>query len=254
MKTRAKSALYKSFLLVLLIIGVSCSNNKETKNFPVFTAFEKNIVVNADTSDWSEISPETVNQKTHLWEGQGIYAGNWQGPLDFSYTWRAAWKENRIYFLFVVTDDKISPFDRPNTWLNDCVEICLDPRLTKGLRKETSNGATKLNGYETHFLPTQPPHSYLHDDTALYSVANPQDSLFKKLWNGDIAVFYTETGYIMELAFSIPGAELQKGTVIGLEIAVDDDDGNSRKSLLTWTGIQNDFWVKMDKYGELRLK
>lgn len=254
MKNPPKSTFLKILPFILTIIGVSCSNNKKIENLPVFIVLEKNIIVDADTSDWTQISPETVNQKTHLWVGQGMYAENWQGPNDLSFTWRAAWKGNKIYFLYVVTDDKISPFDRPNTWLNDCVEICLDPFCKKGLRKETSNGATKLNGYETHFLPMQPPHSYLQDDSSLYFVSRPQDNDFKKLWNGVIAVSYTETGYFLELAFSIPGAKLHKGMVIGLETAVCDDDGNSRKSLLTWTGIQNDYWVKMDKYGELLLK
>jgi hypothetical protein len=69
-----------------------------------------------------------------------------------------------------------------------------------------------------------------------------------------VAVNYTESGSILELGFSIPETSLQKGTALGIEIAVCDDDGNSRKSLLTWTGIQNDYWVKMDKYGKLILK
>ena len=108
-----------------------------------------------------------------------------------------------------------------------------------------------LNGYETHFLPMLPPHAFMYDDHSPYFLEKPQDDDFKNLCNGEIAVNYTASGYILELGFSISESSLKKGTALGIEIAVCDDDVNSRKSLLTGTGIQNDYWVKMDKYGKL---
>jgi hypothetical protein len=244
-----------NLLLVLIIFAVfGCNPNPKSNEIHVLTAVEKKINVDADTSDWIGITPETVNQISHLWLGQGMYEEYWKGPYDHSFTWRAAWNGNKLYFLYVVTDDKISPFDHPETWLNDCIEICLDPELTHGVRKSNINGTTKLAGYETHFLPMQPPHAFLHDENLIYNIAKPQDDDFRTLWNGEMAVSYTKTGYIFELAFSIPGKSLQKNSIIGLETAVCDDDGNSRKSLLTWTGIQTDYWISMDNYGVLTLQ
>lgn len=240
--------------LLLWILGcsiVGCQPESKTGNRPVFIAAERIIKVDADTSDWTGIKPEVVNQASHLWIGQGMQKEYWKGSDDHSFNWRAAWKWDRIYFLFVVTDDMISPFNHPETWLNDCIEICIDPFLSRGVRKSKVNGNVKLAGYETHFLPLRPPHAFLHDENVIYNLSNPQDDDFKTIWNGEMAVSYTKTGYIFEVAFSIPDKKLEKGSVIGLEIAVCDDDGSSRKSLLTWTGIQNDYWIKMDKYGEL---
>jgi len=244
----------KRFILVFIVLEICFSSNTKTANSQIYKAIEYAIAIDADTSDWQGILFETINKKTHLWVGQGMLVENWEGLNDLSFTWRAAWKSNKIYFLFVVTDNKISPFNRPNSWLNDCVEICIDPKLTRGMRKEIKNEKVILNGYETHFLPMLPPHAFMYDDHSPYFLEKPQDDDFKNLWNGEIAVNYTESGYILELGFSIPETSLQKGTVLGIEIAVCDDDGNSRKSLLTWTGIQNDYWVKMDKYGKLIFK
>ena len=243
-----------SFILFNGIIQQSCKVNRKTIVPHTYFAIEKNIIVDADTSDWNGISSEVVNGKSHLWIGQGMESKNWLGPNDLSFTWRSVWKGNKVYFLFVVTDDKISHFDRPNTWLNDCVEICIDPKLSRGTRKDTIAGKTILNGYEMHFLPMQPPRAFMLDDASTYFVANPQDFDFKTSWNGEIAVSYTTTGYILELAFSIPLVTLYKSAVIGLEIAVCDDDRASRKNLLTWSGIQNDYWINMDKYGILHFR
>lgn len=250
-----KISLFRLFIFSIIlfngIIQQSCKANRKTIDPQTYSAIEKNIIVDADTSDWYGITSEVVKEKSHLWIGQGMESNNWLGAHDLSFAWRSVWKENKVYFLFVVNDDKISPFDRPNTWLNDCIEICIDPKLRRGIRKDTIAGETVLNGYEMHFLPMQPPHAFLQDDGSIYFVANPQDTDFKTFWNGEIAVVYTATGYILELAFSIPEVTLNKSAAVGLEIAVCDDDGASRKNLLTWTGIQNDYWIKMDKYGEL---
>jgi endo-1,4-beta-xylanase len=239
------------YLLILFSTVQACKTPPEAYHGKEYVAIEQNITVDADTSDWIGISNELVNQKSHLWIGQGMEGKNWLGPGDLSYNWRAAWHKNKIYFLFVVSDDSISPFNRENTWLNDCVEICLDPSFSRGIRKITEDGISKLNGYETHFLPMQTPRAYLLDDKDLYRKDYPQDSIFNSRWQGEMAVAYTSKGYILEVGFSIPDVTLKKNLVIGIEIAVCDDDGNSRKSLLTWTGIQNDYWIKMDRYGKL---
>jgi len=242
----------KIFILLLIALFININHGAIAQN-PKYMVHNKNIIVDADTVDWAGVPSNSVCEASHLWIGQGMYKEYWKGPSDLSFTWRAAWHQNTLYFLFMVTDDVISQFNQSYTWLNDCVEIFLDPHNSKGIRKDTVNGKIRLHGYEMHFLPSQPAHCFLHDDQTYFTSKN-QDKDFINIWNGKIAVKYTSNGYIMELAFSVPGLKLTKGAKLGFETAVDDDDGNGRKSLLTWTGLQTDFWISMDKYGVLTLQ
>ncbi len=227
---------------------LNCSSTK-TKN--QLCVLHRNIVIDGDTSDWKGIHEETVNTSDHLWIGQGMEKKNWNGMKDLSFRWRVAYHENNLFFLFIVLDDTLCPFNRDHTWLNDCVELCIDP-LNKGKNRfDIVDGQKKLNGYEMHFLPSPTPHAFMHDDTSLYFTSIPQDNEFIKHWNGNMAVKHFNGQYVLEITFSIPGIILHKGTTIGFETAVCDDDGHSRKSLLTWTRIQTDYWVSMDQYGKL---
>jgi hypothetical protein len=249
MEIKSRKTILKGVQLVFLLsVLLGCRSENEKW---VYGVSERAIKVDADTSDWDGVPAEVVNRKSHLWIGQGMTSQNWLGTQDLSFQWRAARNGNKLYFLYEVTDDRISPFDRENTWLNDCLELCIDPGHKGGLRKETVGGKVVLHGYETHFSPSQPPHAYLYDTSSVFFTASPQDSIFENEWNGEMAVKYMSGGYIMELSFSIPGLTLTKGTVIGFETGISDDDGNSRKNLMIWTGIQTDFWITMDKYGQL---
>jgi len=238
-----------TLLSTLALLAVICCRTRHT--YPVY---ENDIVVDAEISDWNGVRVETVDSKDNLWIGQGMIQDNWLGKHDLSFSWRAAWKGNKLYLLYEVTDDRISPFDRENTWLNDCVEICLDPLNKRGARKKNVNGKVVLRGYETHFLPSQPPHAFLHDHSSVFFTNSPQDDVFRDEWNGEMAVKYKPDGYVMELGFSIPEVKLKKGVVIGFETGICDDDGDGRKNLITWTGIQYDFWITMNKYGQLLVK
>jgi len=81
----------------------------------------------------------------------------------------------------------------------------------------------------------------------------PQTERFRKEWNGQTAVQKTDTGYIMEIAFSIPGVELKPGLRMGMDTDTCDDDGQSRKSLQIWASGQVDFWLTMAHYGKVTL-
>ena len=67
-------------------------------------------------------------------------------------------------------------------------------------------------------------------------------------------MYFFKRFILVFIFLEISCSSINKGTALGIEIAVFDDDGNGRKSLLTWTGIRNDYWVKMDKYGKLILE
>jgi len=204
-------------LLAFLMFTISaCIQNIEPLAYKVILS---EINIDGDASDWEEIKGNTVQGKEHLWYGQGMKAENWEGNSDLSYQWKAAWSGNKLFFMVRVVDDTISNFDQPNSWLNDCVEICIDPHNTKGPVINNSDHNNVAVGYETHFLPDNPPKSFISALISEYETNNPQDSVFENKWEGEVEVAYTDDGYIIEIAFSIPELTLEKGLEIGIVYA-----------------------------------
>lgn len=96
-----------------------------------------------------------------------------------------------------------------------------------------------MHGYELHFLPAAPNHVFLNDSIApMYPMKLAQDSLFKSKWKGEIACSKTATGYILEIGFNIPGITISRGMIMGMDVGVNDDDGNGRKNLMMWSGTE----------------
>ncbi len=218
---------------------------------PEYEIVNRTITVDAEISDWAGVAANRVAGREHLWYGQGMSPEQWKGDADHSYRWRAAWAGNTLFFLFEVTDDiVIDPAQQPNSYLNDCIEILLDPQNQEGpLFVEGANGNKTYNGYEMHFLPSEGQPVFIRD----YSMENPQTEQFKREWDGRTAVQKTDTGYIMEIAFSIPGVELKSGLTMGMDTDTCDDDGEGRKSLQIWGSGQVEFWLTMDHYGKVTL-
>lgn len=226
-----------------------------------YNAVEKQITINGNISDWEAIDKNIVQGAKHLWTDQDLTQKKWQGNDDHSFSWRAAWYKNKFYFLIEVTDDNPQPCTREFSWINDCVEIQFDP---KNLEGERITGVTvdtpiqerigkKINGYEMHFLPCFPPRVYLDDTRAVYRLENDQNEMFFSQWDGEIETKLTDNGYLLEIGLSVPGLKLKPGMIVGLDVAVGDDDGNERKSLMLWTGKQVAFWITMDYYGKMKL-
>jgi len=239
------------WLLIILSLLQACNKDREEL---IYSVSNKQIIVDGNPDDWKNVKANIVKGKDNLWFGQGMVSENWQGNDDLSFQWKATWYGNKLYFIVEVNDDTLSGFDQPNSWLNDCVEICLDPDNTKGLRKREQDGKDILIGYETHYVPCDPPKIFLNELIGPYEIDSPQNELFLMEWNGEISVLNRNGGYIVELGFSVPGLTLNTNKRIGIEVGVCDDDGEGRKNLMMWTGMQVDFWITMNEYGELILK
>jgi len=224
------------------------------KEEPSYCAPHREIIVDGDVADWQGVKTETVAEADHLWFGQGMTRDKWKGDRDLSYTWRAAWFGNRLFFLLEVRDDKLPEPTHKYSYLNDCVEIFLDYRNLKGPRIVGSGKERKLKGYEIHFVPFSPPKVYLSEALGSYFLDKPQNNVFVRDWSGEIAGKRTGAGYMIEIGFSIPGFQLHPLHVMGIDVSVCDDDGMGRESLLLWTGSRGvKFWRQMDKYGKLIL-
>ncbi len=157
-----KSGLVKMLLpMVVGLIWASCSKIQGPENI----IYNHEIIIDGDISDWKDIPAIKVNKKDHLWYGEGLPEGAWQGRDDLSYSFKKAWKKGKLYFLFEVKDDTISNFDQEYAWLNDCIEIYVDPHNLGGERiagigsVETLEDriGKEMRGYEMQFLPSNPP-------------------------------------------------------------------------------------------------
>jgi len=222
---------------------------------------ERKIVVDADPADWKGVPATVVQGERHLWFGQGMTRENWKGNNDLSYSWRAAWHGNKLYFLFEVNDDKVLEPTQSSSFLNDSVEMFLDWGGGGGQRVKVMDGRPdwfskcdpkEMMGHELHFLPTTPPRVYL-DHREKYATDKPHSDEFAKQWAGETAVKKTATGYIMEIGFALPGVGFKPGKVMGLELGVNDDDGQGRKSIMIWPATKSDFWLIMDEYCKIVL-
>jgi len=244
-------------VVALVIFAIACETNAKEKDkpSPTYDAVNRKITVDGNVGDWKGIKKAVVKGEDHLWFGQGMTREKWGGDKDLSYTWRATWSGDKLYFLFEVNDDKlIDPAGQPNSYLNDCIEILLDHKNRGGKRYVERDGKKTLRGYEMHFLPSSPHLVFLDDALSpLYPMNKPQNATFKKDWAGEVKAKKMPTGYVMEIGLSVPGVKLGEGTVMGIDTDVCDDDGKGRKALQIWTGKQVEFWVTMEHYGKLRL-
>lgn len=247
-------------LITLSILLAACSQKSPAADDHEIV--NSQITVDGEISDWESISPITVQGADHLWIGEGLPQGEWQGNKDLSFNWRAAHADGKLYFLFEVNDDKLSSFDQPYSWLNDCIEIYLDHQNIAGDRiteigPENSledRIGKRLRGHEMHFLPAETPKVFFNDTEGIYYTDSAQTIKFNNEWHGKVVSKKTDTGYLIETGFAIPNFYAQRGDKIGIDVAVCDDDGDGRKSLLLWSGYKGDFWLTMDDFKKAVLK
>ncbi|MEN8250532.1 MAG: sugar-binding protein [Bacteroidota bacterium] len=240
----------KIIISVILALSISGCCRNENVSYIIKQAA---ITVDGYGDDWKSIQGIEVADTSQLWIGQGMIVENWKGKEDLSFTWKAAYDWHKIYFLFDVNDNiLVDPAQQNLSFLNDVVEIMIDPENKKGERFTVSENKKRLNGYEMHFLPSTGNKVFIDDSIVPeYRMDLSQDELFVNNWKGEIASTKKEGGYILELGFEVPGMEINSGKRIGLDVDVCDDDGDGRKSLLIWSGENNEFWLTMDKYPQV---
>lgn len=252
--------------IILSSTLASCSYNKEKTKDAIqanneYKIDSNNITVDGNTTDWDSIPVISVETKDHLWFGEGLPEGAWQGTSDLSFNWKIAHRDGKLFFLFRVKDDTLSNFNQQHSWMNDCIEIYLDhqnigsDRITeiKAANTLEDRKGKRLRGHELHFLPSTNPKVFLDDTEQVYYTDSAQTSVFKKQWHGEVVTKKTGDGYLMEIGFAMPNYYAQAGQKIGVDVAVCDDDGKGRKSLLIWSGYKGEFWLTMDNFKKMVL-
>ena len=253
-------------LMITLLLAAnlvwSCSPGKKTDSGQLIRITKGDIRVDGDTSDWQSVPATDVHTRDHLWLGQDLTEGAWDGPADLSYSWKAAWNNDKLYFLVEVTDDILSAFDQEYAWLNDCLEIYIDPVRSGGERIAGIGSASTLEerlgkvmrGYEMQFLPSSPVRVFTDDSRGVYYTHAGQCKDFASRWQGEVVAVKTNRGYLLGIGLSIPGVTLQSGYQLGIDLAVCDDDGDGRKSLLISSGYKGEFWLTMDNFMQATLQ
>ena len=251
------------YLLTAILLSIAVTPCSRAIASPPCEIPNREIAVDANLDDWKGIKPHVMCDKTHLRFSQRARLDPkfWDGVDDLCFQWRAAWSGNRFFFAFEVTDDIVAKPTSGVSFECDCVEIYLDYNNQGGRRVKILDGRDdwfdkcdprEMMGYELHFLATEPTQVYL-DHTDKYAVDKPHTERFKKDWAGEAKYRKTENGYILEMSFQIPDVPLHAGKIVGLEVAVCDDDGNTRDNIMTWTGTATSFWLVMDDYSKSTL-
>lgn len=236
----------------------TCSQKKVHHDYVIDN---QSIIVDGNITDWQSVESVSVRGEDHLWIGEGLPEGEWEGNEDLSFDWKAAHHNGKLFFLFQVRDDKLSDFNQAYAWLNDCIEIHLDHQNLGGDRiigigpdnSLEDRFDRRLRGHEMQFLASSPPKAFVDDTKNIYYTDSAQTELFKEEWHGDIAARQTDDGYLIELGFAVPNFYARSGQTMGLDLAICDDDGEGRKSLLVWSGYQGSFWLTMDNFKKVVL-
>lgn len=242
----------RHFTLLLLIPCLICTMlGQGAAERPVYTTVllkgNLSVSIDGDLSEWSAIEavsqPLTGWMKVRNWLMEDPFLKeNFQGPEDLSASFRAFADQDYLYVVVEVADDRLV-FGDSQTYgrggHDDMVHIYLDGDLEK---KNTEILIPMRSDYD--------------DNDSVIGITRNQNGMVvlegslletrimaPYLWNAvgvQAAVREQKDGYVVEVQIprDVLGLEaFRKGTKIGLNVAVtDDDDGGWRDNKLGWSG------------------
>ncbi|CAI6076603.1 Endo-1,4-beta-xylanase A [Paenibacillus sp. JJ-100] len=140
---------------------------------------------------------------------------------------RAMWSGQDLYLFVDVTDPQIIT-DATDPWDQDSIEIFLDE-----------------NHQRTPF--------YQYDDAQFRISADNVGTFAGSASPGRLesAVKKTSKGYQLEAKISLQSLMPKEGRVMGLELQINDNQGNNNKSTAKWNDLTNDSWKNTSQYGIL---
>ncbi len=170
-----------------------------TSEDPIMIPYVSQIALDGQMEDWNEIGPMPMPYMTK------------EGKMTEVMV-KMAWNESGLFGLAVVPDEEIESYAN-SPWEADAVEVWLDKDGNGGM-------ATDMNDGQYAFAPAE-------EDAGEAKVSVPYGSgAFGQ--SEDLGGFSrkTDMGYVLE--FRIPAkimspAQLEPGTVFGLDLAVDNE-------------------------------
>jgi len=158
------------------------------------------------------------------------------GEPNIAAKWSGLWDTQKAYFFINVTDDDLSA-DGGNWYANDGVEVFIDGNNSKG------GGYDGENDFQ---------YGFVWNNTSVQEGSNPDGAT-----NGvEFKMVESENGYSLEIAipWTTIKATPEQGTVIGFDIAINDDDwGGDRENKISWFQKEDIGWQKPSAFGTVGL-
>ena len=166
-----------------------------------------------------------------------IVGGRINGGNDLAANWQTRWDNDYLHIKVNTTDDRFVK-DSGAPWSDDSIEILVDADGSRGNRFDGRN--------DFHFI------FRWRDNKVNLSQNSPR--------RGNLGILQSmnrhANGYTLEA--SIPWRTLgvipQNGSIIGLEVQVNDDDtGNERDGKLAWFSKNDEAWRNPQNFGRMLL-
>ncbi len=178
--------------------------------------------------DWQQTQPNRL---------MNIVGGSINGGYDLAANWQTSWDNDYLHIRVDAMDDRFVK-DSGAPWSDDSIEIFVDADGSRGSSFDGRN--------DFHFI------FRWRDNQVNLSQSSPR--------RGDLGILQAmnrhANGYTLEA--SIPWRTLgvipQNGSIIGLEVQVNDDDtGNDRDGKLAWFSKNDEAWRNPQNFGRMLL-
>jgi len=166
-----------------------------------------------------------------------VVGGQINGGYDLAANWQTSWDNDYLHIKVDAMDDRFIK-DSGAPWSDDSIEIFVDADGSRGNRFDGKN--------DFHFI-----FRWLDHQVNL-SQNSPRRTNLGILQ----AINRHANGYTLEA--SIPWRTLgvipQNGSIIGLEVQINDDDtGNDRDGKLAWFSKNDEAWRNPQNFGRMLL-
>ena len=153
------------------------------------------------------------------------------GDSGVSGIFKTMWDENYIYVLAEIKDDKLSAVEGAKDHEQDSVEIFIDEDNKKTAKYEEDDVQYRIN--------------FQNKITGGGSL---------KVDKVKSAVKEVSGGYVVEVALPLQTIKGKKGTTIGFDVQINNDDGSGKQvGAVGWSDTGNDAWKSTAVFGDLKL-
>lgn len=168
---------------------------------------------------------------------RNIVGGNISGGQDLAAVWQTSWDNQHLHIRVDTTDDRFVK-DSATPWSDDSIEVFVDADGSRGSRFDGRN--------DFHFIFRWRDHQV---NLSQSSPRRPNLGVIQSITR-------TNKGYTLEA--SIPwrtlGVHPQQGSIIGLEVQVNDDDtGSGRDGKLAWFSRNDNAWQNPQNFARMLL-
>lgn len=176
-------------------------------------------------------TPKVDGELDGIWKDAGELATNvWvEGISGATATFRTLWDENHLYVYAVISDSLLSDASS-NVWEQDSVEIFVDQNNGKTDVYEEDDGQYRIN----------------FNNVRSFGGHAGED-------NFTSAAKVIDGGYVVEAAIGLDKIKPQKGTVIGFDFQVnnDEDGQGTRDSVAIWSDPTGQSYQNTTRFGVL---